>query len=72
MSREAAGEALTPQSPLPRAGEGVAAVLAIRQATTDDAPDIAALFGETRRTSLPFLPTLHTPEEDRAYFGERV
>jgi GNAT superfamily N-acetyltransferase len=44
----------------------------IREATPADADEIAALFGETRHTSLPFLPTRHTPEEDRAYFGDRV
>jgi GNAT superfamily N-acetyltransferase len=44
----------------------------IRTATPADAGEIAALFGETRRASLPFLPTLHTPEEDREHFGRRV
>jgi putative acetyltransferase len=44
----------------------------IRTATPEDADRIAALFGETLRVSLPFLPTVHTPEEDRAFFGGHV
>ena len=46
--------------------------VAIRPATREDAPAIAALFGRVRRQELPFLPTLHTPAEDRAYFTGHV
>jgi ribosomal protein S18 acetylase RimI-like enzyme len=42
----------------------------IRRATLDDASVVALLFRRSFGT-LTFLPTLHTPEEDRAYF-ERV
>jgi GNAT superfamily N-acetyltransferase len=40
----------------------------LRLATPDDTDSVAALF---RRSfgSIGFLPTLHTPEEDRAFFG---
>jgi GNAT superfamily N-acetyltransferase len=40
----------------------------LRRATPDDTEALAALF---RRSfgSIGFLPTLHTPEEDRAFFG---
>ena len=43
----------------------------IRRAWIDDAPAVAALF---RRSfgELAFLPTLHTPEEDRVFFGAVV
>ena len=43
----------------------------LRQAGSADGDAIAALF---RRSfgGLTFLPTLHTPEEDRAHFGRLV
>ena len=40
----------------------------IRRATTADGPDVAVLFRRAFGT-LTFLPTLHTPEEDRAFFS---
>ena len=40
----------------------------IRRARAEDADTVAALFRRSYGT-LTFLPTLHTPEEDRAYFG---
>jgi ribosomal protein S18 acetylase RimI-like enzyme len=43
----------------------------IRRATGKDAPVVAALFRRSFGT-LTFLPTLHTPDEDRAYFGRIV
>jgi ribosomal protein S18 acetylase RimI-like enzyme len=43
----------------------------LRRATADDGPEIAALFRRSFGT-LTFLPTLHTPEEDRAHFGRIV
>ncbi|MFC4174065.1 GNAT family N-acetyltransferase [Microvirga sp. GCM10011540] len=33
---------------------------------------IARLHRHVRRTSLPYLPDLHTPEEDLAFFRNRV
>jgi putative acetyltransferase len=43
----------------------------IRRAVADDGPLIAALFRRSFGT-LTFLPTLHAPEEDRAFFGRVV
>jgi ribosomal protein S18 acetylase RimI-like enzyme len=43
----------------------------LRRATEDDVAAIAALFRRSFGT-LAFLPTLHTPEEDRAFFGGYV
>jgi GNAT superfamily N-acetyltransferase len=40
----------------------------IRRATATDAPAVAALFRRSYGT-LTFLPTLHTPDEDRAHFA---
>jgi GNAT superfamily N-acetyltransferase len=39
----------------------------LRRATRADGPEIAVLFRRSFGT-LTFLPTLHTPEEDRAHF----
>lgn len=43
-----------------------------RRATPQDAPAIARLFRLVRQMSLPYLPTLHTPAEDLAFFRDRV
>jgi L-amino acid N-acyltransferase YncA len=43
----------------------------IRRATVDDGPTIAALFRRSFGT-LSFLRTLHTPGEDRVFFGRTV
>jgi ribosomal protein S18 acetylase RimI-like enzyme len=43
----------------------------LRRATVEDAPSIADIFGRSFGT-LRFLPTLHTPEEDRAHFTRLV
>jgi ribosomal protein S18 acetylase RimI-like enzyme len=43
----------------------------IRRATPEDAEAIAALFRRSFGT-LTFLPTLHTPEEDRRHFARLV
>ena len=40
----------------------------IRRATATDAPAVAAVFRRSYGT-LTFLPTLHTPDEDRAHFA---
>jgi putative acetyltransferase len=39
----------------------------LRRATAEDGPEIAVLFRRSFGT-LTFLPTLHTPEQDRAHF----
>jgi GNAT superfamily N-acetyltransferase len=44
----------------------------LRPARSGDVPGIAALFGAARRTSLPYLPVLHTSEEDHAFFARVV
>jgi GNAT superfamily N-acetyltransferase len=42
----------------------------LRRATADDAAPIAVLL--RFRVSLPFLPELHTPEQDLAFIAQRV
>ncbi len=44
----------------------------IRRAAPGEADAIARLFREVRGACLPYLPVLHTPEEDRWFFRERV
>lgn len=44
----------------------------LRRASLQDMPELARLYRRTVRTSLPFLPELHTPEEDAWWFGERL
>lgn len=44
----------------------------IRRAALEDMPAVAALHRLTMRVSLSFLPELHTPEEDRWWFAERL
>lgn len=43
-----------------------------RLAGAGDAEAIARLFRRTRELCLPYLPTLHTPEEDFDYFSNHV
>lgn len=40
--------------------------------TATDADDVAALFARSRAVALPWLPVLHTPAEDRAYFAGQL
>jgi ribosomal protein S18 acetylase RimI-like enzyme len=49
-----------------------AAVLSIRPATPADIEAVARLHRAVRTACLPYLPELHTPEEDLRFFGERV
>jgi len=42
----------------------------LRRATPEDAADIAVVHRMAMRVSLPFLPELHTAEEDRRFFSE--
>lgn len=44
----------------------------LRRATLDDAGAIARLHRHTVRTSLAFLPELHSPEDDLWFFRERL
>ncbi len=46
--------------------------LRLREAEPSDLHTVAALFRSVRETCLPFLPRLHTPEEDVQFFRERV
>ena len=45
---------------------------AIRQANDGDIASVARLFRAVRAACLPYLPHLHTPEEDLAFFRDRV
>jgi ribosomal protein S18 acetylase RimI-like enzyme len=44
----------------------------LRPAQAGDAPAITALFQAARRTSLPYLPVLHSSEQDHAFFAGAV
>lgn len=44
----------------------------IRQADRGDADAVARVFRQSRLFHLPYLPDLHTPEEDRAYLADVV
>jgi len=44
----------------------------VRRAREDESDAVAALFRLSKETAMPYLPNLHTPEEDRAYVRERV
>ena len=44
----------------------------LRPATPQDAPALAVILRTCFRISLPFLPELHTAEEDRAYMAARL
>ncbi len=39
------------------------------QATIEDMPEVARLFRTSRESELPYLPKLHTPEEDLEFFS---
>ena len=46
--------------------------VSLRPATSDDAPALAVILRTCLRVSLPFLPELHTPDEDLAYMTARL
>ncbi len=46
--------------------------MTLRRATLDDMPALARLHRRTVTISLPFVPHLHTPEEDAWWFAERL
>jgi ribosomal protein S18 acetylase RimI-like enzyme len=54
------------------AGRELSAELAtFRRAEVDDGAAVAAVFGAAR-SEMAYLPALHTPDEDRAFFTDRV
>jgi putative acetyltransferase len=44
----------------------------LRQARPEDADVLARILRAAMRTAMPWLPELHTPEEDRRFIGESV
>ncbi|MBM1169895.1 GNAT family N-acetyltransferase [Microvirga arabica] len=44
----------------------------LRHASSDDMKAVAQLHRHVRRTCLPYLPELHTPQEDLAFFEGHV
>ena len=44
----------------------------IRRAGADDVETVARLFRAVRRTCLPYLPDLHTADEDLGFFRDHV
>lgn len=40
--------------------------------STTDAAEVAALVRESREQAMPWLPDLHTPDEDRAFFAREL
>ena len=52
---------------MPGVQDDLDADLTLRAATTDDADEVAELLAASRRVHLPFLPTLHDADEDRAW-----
>ena len=46
--------------------------IVLRRARDDESDAVAALFRLSKETAMPYLPDLHTPEEDGAYFGSRI
>ena len=40
----------------------------IRRGVPDDASEVARIFRDSRAEAMPWLPVLHTPEEDEAWF----
>jgi GNAT superfamily N-acetyltransferase len=47
---------------------GVSLPPVIRPGTPDDAPEVVRIFRDSRAEAMPWLPVLHTPEEDEAWF----
>jgi len=46
--------------------------LLIRHATVDESDDVASVHRVSKEAAMPFLPALHTHEEDRVFFRTRV
>jgi GNAT superfamily N-acetyltransferase len=47
-------------------------VIVIRRARIEESDAVAVLFRISREAQLPYLPELHTAEEDRAFFRDHV
>ncbi len=45
--------------------------ITLRTANADDIADVAGLFARSRAVAMPFLPVLHSPAEDVAFFAGR-
>jgi len=52
--------------------ESVERDYSIREGGHRDMAEVAKVFKISKETSLPFLPQLHTPEEDAIFFTEHV
>jgi GNAT superfamily N-acetyltransferase len=50
----------------------IASNVLVRRARDDESDAVAALFRVSKETAMPYLPALHTAEDDRAFFRERV
>jgi GNAT superfamily N-acetyltransferase len=46
--------------------------IVLRRAAREDMKAVARLHRHVRKTCLPYLPELHTPQEDLAFFEEQV
>jgi putative acetyltransferase len=44
----------------------------LRRAREDESDAVAAVFRHSKETAMPWLPDLHTPEEDRAFYRTHV
>lgn len=44
----------------------------VRLLTPQDAAEVAAVFAASRRAAMPWLPILHTPDEDVAFFAAEI
>jgi GNAT superfamily N-acetyltransferase len=44
----------------------------LRRASAEDSDELAALFGASRDEALPYLPKLHTAEDDRGWMRDVV
>ncbi len=51
---------------------GTLSPMPLRPARAADAPAVTAVFQAARQASLPYLPILHSSEEDNAYFARVV
>lgn len=60
---------------LPRRAEGSYArgmPWSVRPLAVADTADVAAVFRASRLAAMPWLPVLHTPDEDLAFFGSEI
>ena len=45
---------------------------AVRPLTEADVDDVCAVFRRSRASAMPWLPVLHTPDEDRRFFANEI